>query len=138
MNQNTQTKCNKDILRKCSMALYCVSFRNENERGINVSKKGLVSDKYIDQTVQRRGKITLAQNRNSRKSVVEIVVVIFLFVKVLCGFVLPELAFLVLDGNFDDSWFVNNASGPLAFFNDANDPSLVAFLLFNVLKEFSR
>ena len=120
------------------MALYCVSFRNENERGINVSKKGLVSDKYIDQTVQRRGKITLAQNRNSRKSVVEIVVVIFLFVKVLCGFVLPELAFLVLDGNFDDSWFVNNASGPLAFFNDANDPSLVALLLFNVLKEFSR
>lgn len=65
------------------MALYCVSFRNENERGIIVSKKGLVSDKYIDQTVQRRGKITLAQNRNSRKSVVEIVVVIFLFVKVL-------------------------------------------------------
>jgi len=96
-------------------------------------KKGLVSDKYIDQTVQRRGKITLAQNRNSRKSVVEIVVVIFLFVLKFCGFVLPELAFLVLDGNFDDSWFVNNASGPLAFFNDANDPSLVAFLLFNVL-----
>ena len=138
MNQNTQTKCNKDILRKCSMALYCVSFRNENERGIIVSKKGLVSDKYIDQTVQRRGKITLAQNRNSRKSVVEIVVVIFLFVLKFCGFVLPELAFLVLDGNFDDSWFVNNASGSLAFFNDANDPSLVALLLFNVLKEFQR
>jgi len=39
VNQNTQTKCNKDILRKCSMALYCVSFRNENERGIIVSKK---------------------------------------------------------------------------------------------------
>jgi len=37
------------------MALYCVSFRNENERGIIVSKKGLVSDKYIDQTVQREG-----------------------------------------------------------------------------------
>jgi len=55
VNQNTQTKCNKDILRKCSMALYCVSFRNENERGIIVSKKGLVSDKYIDQTVQREG-----------------------------------------------------------------------------------
>ena len=50
---------------------------------------------------------------------------------------LPELAFLVLDRNFDDSWFVDNASGPLALFHDAYDPSLVAFLLFNVLEEKS-
>ena len=68
------------------------------------------------------------------KSVVEIVFFLKVCFVVQLRF-LPELAFLVLDRNFDDSWFVDNASGPLALFNDAYDPSLVAFLLFNVLED---
>lgn len=46
---------------------------------------------------------------------------------------LPELSVLVLGRHLDDPWFVNDACGAAALFNDADDPGLVALLLLNVL-----
>ena len=40
---------------------------------------------------------------------------------------------LVLGGNFDDTGLVDDAGRLVALLNDANDPGLIALLLFNVL-----
>lgn len=39
---------------------------------------------------------------------------------------------LLLGGDLDDSWFVDDASRAVSFFNDADDPSLISFLLLDV------
>lgn len=39
---------------------------------------------------------------------------------------------LLLGGNFDDSWFVDDACRTISFLNDADDPCLISFLLFDV------
>ena len=50
-------------------------------------------------------------------------------------FVLPEFSVLLLGGNFDNSWFVDDPCGPVALFNDPDNPGLVSFLFLNVLKK---
>lgn len=40
---------------------------------------------------------------------------------------------LFLGGNFNDSWFVDDSGGAVALFDDADDPGLASFLLFDVL-----
>merc|ERR1712051_669422 len=45
---------------------------------------------------------------------------------------LPELAFLFLSRNFNNSRFVNDTRGALSFFHDSDNPGLVSFLLFDV------
>ncbi len=47
---------------------------------------------------------------------------------------LPELALLLLGGDLDNSGLVDDAGGPLALLDDADDPGLVALLLLDVLK----
>ena len=49
-------------------------------------------------------------------------------------FVLPEFSVLLLGGNFDNSWLVDDPCGPVALFNDPDNPGLVSFLFLNVLK----
>lgn len=40
---------------------------------------------------------------------------------------------LFLGGYFNDSWFVDDSGGAVALLDDANDPGLASFLLFDVL-----
>jgi hypothetical protein len=46
---------------------------------------------------------------------------------------LPQLPIFFFCRDFNHTWFINNSSCSISFFNNANNPSLISFLLLNIL-----
>lgn len=48
-------------------------------------------------------------------------------------FLIRGISFLFLGWNFDDAWLIYDASGAVSLLNNTDDPSLISFLLLDVL-----